>query len=115
MRLESRHFSYSGDTESRHEWRMRNRLESKLALNHPNLSEDGTLYAIADVELYVPLGDEIPERFPSKLRVRVGLGFRADYRARVEALYIRDGNRSSSEEGFVENTNAIDLRLKLFF
>jgi len=114
-RLELRNFVYSGDAASRHEWRFRTRFEAKVALNQPGFSEDGTLYVIADLEGYVPLGDEIPERFATKLRVRVGLGFRIDYRARVEALYIRDDNRRSSAEGFEQNANIIDLRVKLFF
>jgi hypothetical protein len=115
LRLESRNFWYSGGQESSHEWRLRNRTEAKLALNRDSLSRDGTLYLIADAEFYVPLGDEIPERFSTKFRVRAGLGYRIDYRMRLEFLYIRDSSRSTLEEDFEDDANIFDFRLKIFF
>jgi hypothetical protein len=115
LRLESRHFWYSDDQGSSHEWRLRNRTELKLALNRANLSEDGTLYLIADAEFYVPLGDETPERFSTKFRTRAGLGYRFDYGKRLEFLYIRDNSRSTLEEDFEEDANIFDFRLKIFF
>ncbi len=115
LRLESRHFWYSGGLESSQEWRLRNRAEAKLALNRDSLSQDGTLYLIADAEFYVPLGDEIPERFSTKFRGRAALGYRIDYRMRLEFLYIRDNSRSTLEEDFEEDANIFDFRLKIFF
>jgi hypothetical protein len=115
LRLESRHFWYSGDQESSQEWRLRNRTEVKVALNNGSLSQDGTLYLIADAEFYVPLGDETPERFSTKFRGRAGLGYRFDYRKRLEFLYIRDNSRSTLEEDFEEDANIFDFRLKIFF
>jgi hypothetical protein len=115
LRLESRHFWYSDDQGSSHEWRLRNRAEAKFALNRGNLSEDGTLYLIADAEFYVPLGDETPERFSTKFRTRLGLGYRFDYRKRLEFLYIRDNSRSTLEEDFEKDANIFDFRLKIFF
>jgi hypothetical protein len=115
LRLESRHFWYSGDQGSSHEWRLRNRAEAKLALNHDSLSQDGTLYLIADAEFYFPLGDELPERFSTKFRGRAGLGYRIDYRMRLEFLYIRDNSRSTHEEDFEKDADIFDFRLKIFF
>lgn len=114
-RIESRNFWYSADVESRHEWRLRNRTEFKLSLNHQDLHIDRTLYLIMDFEAYVPLRDDIPERFATKLRARAGVGYRANYKWRLEALYIRDKQRNTFGEDFVRSANIVDVRLKLFF
>jgi hypothetical protein len=115
VRLEQRNFWYSDDTPDKHEWRARLRLESKLAINHAKLSLDRTLYAIADAEYYQPLGDDIPERYVNKLRVRLGLGYRFRAATKLEFLYIRDWNRTAPDAEAAEDTQAFDLRVKLLF
>jgi hypothetical protein len=114
-RIELRNFGYSDDTPSSHEWRFRNRVEFKMGINRANFNLARTLYLIADIEAFVPLGDDTPERFASKLRTRVGLGFRINYKWRVEGLFIRDDQRGSSDEDYVRAVNALDLRVKLLF
>ncbi len=115
VRLEWRNLFYSDDTPDQHQWRARLRLEGKLAVNHAKLSEDRTLYASADAEYYLPLGDDVQERYVNKTRVRTGLGFRFSRATRLELLYIRDWNRSSSDATAAENSQALDLRVKLLF
>ncbi len=115
VRLEWRNFYYSDDRSDGHEWRGRLRLESKLALNRAELGADKTLYAIADVEYYAPLSDDIDERYVNKLRLRLGLGYRISPTTRLELLYIRDWNRESSAASSQLDTEALDLRVKLFF
>ena len=115
VRLEWRNFFYSDDTPDRHEWRLRLRLEGKFAINHQTLSEDRTLYAIADAEYYLPLDDDVLERLINKVRARVGLGYRFSASTRLEVLYIRDWNRESPEGHARIDTQAVDLRLKMFF
>jgi hypothetical protein len=115
LRLEARNSWYSGARESSHAWRLRNRAEAKLALNHDSLSQDRTLYLIADAEFYFPLGDELPERFSTKFRGRAGLGYRIDYRMRLQFLYVRYGSRSTLEEDFEKDADIFDFRLKIFF
>ena len=115
VRLEWRNFFYSDATPDRHEWRFRVRLEGKLALNHPRLSDDRTLYGIGDIEYYAPLGDDIEERYVNKVRVRLGAGYRSSKSTRLEVLYIRDWNRKAPAAAAAEDTQAIDLRLKRFF
>ncbi len=114
-RIEYRTFSYFGDLEATHEWRLRNRLEFKLPLNHKSLSIKRTLYIMADVEAYIPLGDRVSESFASKTRVRGGLGFRGNYNWRLELLFIRDWARDTLEDKGSVAVNAIDLRLMVFF
>lgn len=115
VRVELRSLFYSDETPDRHQWRARARLEGKLALNRARLSERRTLYASADAEYYLPLGDDVPERYANKVRVRLGLGFRFSARTRLEALWIRDWNRSAPGAEAAEDVQAADLRLKWLF
>jgi hypothetical protein len=115
VRVEWRNFWYSDDTPAKHQWRLRLRAEGKLALNRPKLSLDKTLYAIADAEWFLPLSDDIEERYVNKLRVRLGAGFRFSPRTKLELLYIRDWNRSAKDSEASEDVQAFDLRLKLRF
>jgi uncharacterized protein DUF2490 len=115
VRFERRNFFYGNGEPSSHEWRFRTRLESKVGINHVDLSLDRTLYAIADAEVFLPLGSDISERFASKARIRCGLGYRIVYGWRAEVLYIRDSNRATPDDPFGTSTNALDARVKVFF
>jgi hypothetical protein len=112
-RLEYRNLWYSGDRPSSHETRFRNRTELKVAINNDKLSVDGTLYLFADVEFFVPLGADVPERFTTKRRFRGGFGYRLSRKWRFEVLYIRDFARETLEEEEDIAMNALDFRLKL--
>src|SRR5262249_6803163 len=68
--------SYSDGSPASHQWRFRARLEVRAGINREDMSRDGTLYGTGDLEVYVPLGSDVSERYASKLRSRVGLGFR---------------------------------------
>jgi hypothetical protein len=114
-RFEWRNLWYSDDTPSSHETRFRNRTELKVGLNHGELSRDRTLYLTADYEFFVPLSDDVPERFATKRRIRVGLGYRRDSRWRFEILFIRDGTRTTDENNFAPAANIVDLRVKVLF
>lgn len=115
VRFEYRNFYYSDSTPSSHQWRFRARLESKIGINHVDLSLDRTLYGIADLEGFVPFGGDVTERFASKVRGRVGLGYRFGYGWRAEILYIRDSNRATQEDPFGTDANILDLKMKIFF
>jgi len=115
LRIEYRNLAYSGDMESEHEWRLRNRFEFKLPINNINLAIDRTLYIMADYEAYIPLGNEVAESFATKGRLRAGLGYRKNYKWRIELLYIRDWAKDTIEEKGQVSIHAIDLRLKIFF
>src|SRR5262249_52251699 len=104
IRFEYRNVSYSDGSPSTHQWRFRARLESKIGITDKDLSRDKTLYATADVEYYVTLGGDASERFASKLRARVGLGYRFSDQWRAEILYVRDENRKTSEDPFAIST-----------
>lgn len=92
--------------------RFRNRIELKLALNRESLGEDGVWYLIADQEWFVPLNDnEAPERFATKTRTRLGLGYRRSYQWRFDALAMRDDTRDTLEGEIRTDALMIDLRL----
>lgn len=112
-RVEWRNFWYSDDTPSSHETRFRNRIELKVGLNHEELSLDKTLYFIADFEFFVPLSDDVPERFAAKRRTRLGLGYRRDRKWRFDVLFIRDATRQTSEGSFATAANIVDFRIKI--
>jgi hypothetical protein len=115
VRLEWRNLFYSDDTPDKHQWRARVRLEGKLALNRAQLTAERTLYAVGDGEYFVPLGDDVPERYVNKLRARLGLGFRFSGRTKIELLWVRDWNRSSPGAEAAEDVQALDARVKLLF
>jgi hypothetical protein len=115
MRLEFRTFNYSDDRLSSNDWRFRLRPEFKIAFNRPSLSDDQTLFGVTDYEWFIPLGDEAAERFATRGRFRVGLGYRFDYTWRLELYYIRDSSRDRTEEELTNDANIVNLKLKIFF
>ena len=114
-RFEWRNLWYSDDTDPSHQTRFRNRVELKVGLNHADMSLDETVYLTADYEIFVPLSDDVPERFASKARLRAGLGYRRDKKWRFEMLYIRDATRQTEGGSFETSANIVDFRMKVFF
>lgn len=115
-RLEQRNLWYESDRSSLHDWRFRNRLEFRVALNKPHFSHDGLWYMVADWELFYPLGEEqVEERFATKHRVRAGGGYRYSYRWRFELLLQRDDARDTLDEDLEVEAYMIDLRVKMSF
>jgi hypothetical protein len=97
-RIEQRNFSYSGQRPSSHDFRFRDRVEFKFALNGPSLATDGVWYLMADAEWFVPMSsDEAPERFAKKFRARAGVGYRRNYKSRFELVAMKDEARDTLE------------------
>jgi hypothetical protein len=114
-RIEYRNFWYSGDRPSFDDLRWRNRLEFKFALNEPSLATDGVWYLMADGEYYTPIGDdESAERFATKYRLRLGIGYRLNYDWRFEVVAMRDEARETLEDEIEVDAYILDLRLKWF-
>ena len=86
MRLEWRNIFYSDDTSDKSSARLRNRLELLFPLNRALLTNDGARYLVADWEWFIPLPDDVPERFANKQRIRVGIGWRRSREWRFEGL-----------------------------
>jgi hypothetical protein len=115
IRVEHRHFRYAGGGTSEDEWRLRARIESKIGVNHEDLSKDKTLYVLADIEAFESLDEELDERYVTKGRFRAGLGFRFSYETRAEILYIHDWVRDSPGGEPQPDAEILDLKLKLYF
>jgi len=58
--------------------------------------------------------DKAPERFATKRRVRLGLGYRLNYTWRFEVLAMRDEARATLEDEIEVDAYMLDLRLKWF-
>lgn len=115
-RIEARNFWYSGGRASESDLRFRDRIETKLALNKPTLTDDGVWYASADIERFVPIGsNDIAERFATKRRLRIGVGFRQSYRWRFELLAMADRARETIDEEADVDAYMLDFRVKRYF
>jgi hypothetical protein len=115
-RIEHRNFWYSGNRPSFDDLRWRNRLEFKLALNKSSLATDGVWYLMADGEYFVPIGDdEAAERFATKYRFRLGIGYRFSYDWRFEVVGMRDEAKETLEDEIEVDAYILNLRLKWFF
>jgi hypothetical protein len=114
-RIEQRNIFYSNEEGDSASWRFRNRLEVQFPLNQGNVTVDKTRYALADWEWFVPLNDQPKERFASKQRVRVGLGYRRNFAWRYEALYIWGRSLDTTTDSFTTSDNIIDFKVKRVF
>ena len=109
VRIESRNFFYTGDgSGSSSSVRFRNRLEFLVPLDKEKLTEDGARYLLADWEWYVPLDDDVDERFANKQRIRTGFGYRRSFAWRFEILYIWTRSRDTIEDGFPASRQQLD-------
>ena len=114
-RLEFRNFWYSGDLPDSSDLRFRNRIETKFALNRDSLGVDGVWYLIADMEWFVPLNDnESPERFATKRRARLGLGYRHSYQWRFSFLAMADNARDTLEGDISVDSRMVDFRVHFY-
>ena len=73
-----------GDTSST-SWRLRDRIETRVAINHAAFDSNRLLYLIADLEGLLNPEHPPDERFLDRFILTIGLGFRFDYTWRVEA------------------------------
>jgi hypothetical protein len=114
-RFEYRNFRYSGNVPNSSDWRFRNRLESKFALNRDDLGEDGVWFLIGDIEWFVPMDDtQAPQRFATKRRVRIGLGYRQSFRWRFSVLLMADNARDTLNGDTEADARMIDFRVHYF-
>ena len=115
LRVEWRNLFYSDDTPMNSSARLRNRLEMQFPLNRGLVTSDGARYVLADWEWFVPLPDDVTERFANKQRIRAGLGWRRNREWRFEGLYIWERSLDTTNDGFTTSDNVINLRVKRVF
>jgi len=115
-RIEFRRLWYNGDRPTDNDTRFRNRLEFKLALNRPRLSDDNLWYLLADNEWFYSVEDNnLAERFATKRRLRIGLGYRRNYSWRTELLLMKDDARDTINDEIEVEAYMLNLRIKKFY
>jgi len=115
VRFEHRNFDYYDDMDPKQEWRFRNRTQFVAALNKKSFNENRMIRMLADIEFFIPFGKDITERYASKYRLRVGPGYRHNYRWRFDLFYQLDSSRDDIHDRFNVSTHMIDLRVILVF
>lgn len=115
LRIEARNIWYSPGDQFDYSTRARMRLEYKWAINRKSLTDDHTAYLLADIEYFEPFGDDVVERYPSKTRVRAGLGYRVATNHKLEAIYVRDLTRDTPGGQDTLGSQALSLNWKMKF
>ena len=85
-----------GDTSST-SWRLRDRIETRVAINHAAFDSNRLLYLIADLEGLLNPEHPPDERFLDRFILTIGLGFRFDYTWRGTGGSEHDPTRRSQE------------------
>lgn len=73
--VENRNFFFSNDTQES-VFRSRNRVELRYIFNRDRATDARAVIGILDWEYFVPLDGDVRERYASRHRVRVGVGYR---------------------------------------
>lgn len=94
--------------------RTRLRGEIFISINGPNLFTDNLWYAFLDYEEFIVLDEQLDERYANRRRVRIGLGYRLDYKNRFELSYTLQSSRDEIADEFYSNDNVIQLRYKMY-
>jgi hypothetical protein len=115
IRFEDRRMYYMETGTSEQSYRGRARLETVTPLNKKTMYDGDKLwYAIADVEAFVVLDQQVNERFANRFRIRVGPGYRLNYSWRFEFLYTYQLSRNTIAGDVDSDDNLFRFRVKHF-
>jgi hypothetical protein len=95
--------------------RTRLRGEVYVSINGPNLFTDKLWYAFADYEEFIVFDQQLEERYANRRRARIGIGYRFDYKHRLDLGFTLQNARDEINEEFTGTDNIIQLKYKLFF
>jgi hypothetical protein len=93
--------------------RSRYRLNVTFPLNHPGII-DKTLFMRVNTELFWDMGKGITERFVTKNRYTMGIGYRFNLKWRLELYYLAEQSQAFSREGFDVNSHIILVSLRTY-
>jgi len=100
------------------DWETSNRVRLKgevwVTINGPNLFTDKLWYTFADYEEFFVLDEQLDERYANLRRVRLGVGYRLNYKNRFDLIYTWQSSRNEIEGDFVSNDSVIQLRYKMY-
>lgn len=115
VRIEQRYLYYPDVDKKEQSTRGRLRVETVTPLNRKSMYDgDALWYLLADAEAFVPLDDQLDERFLSRYRFRVGPGYRLSYTWRLEFLYTLQQSRNTLAGDFNTTDNIFRIRVKHF-
>lgn len=108
-RIEWRNFFYSDGT-SDHSARLRSRFRVTFSINRARLIDDGTLAAVADIEGFGTIGEDITESFGATRRLQVGATYRLSYAWRFRLLYTNQQSRTTVGDSYESTSHIIRFR-----
>lgn len=94
--------------------RTRLRAEAFISLNGPNLFTDKLWYLFLDYEEFIVLDQQMEERYANRRRARIGVGYRFNYKHRLDLGYTWQSSRNEIEGNFISNDGVIQLKYKLY-
>lgn len=113
VRYQQRYFRQIEDED----WDVSNRVRLKgdlvISINGPNLFTDKLWYALADYEEFLVLDQQLDERYANQRRLRIGMGYRLNYKNRFEVTYAWQTSRHEIEGEFVATDNLIWFKYKM--
>jgi hypothetical protein len=90
--------------------RLRDRIQVLIPINKRNLSENGVWYAIADAEWFWNSNQEVQERFQSRRRYRLGVGWKKSAAWSSQFIYTLQRARDTVGEPFSTTDNIFRFR-----
>ncbi len=114
LRFEYRAQYTFGTKEKDNSTRIRNRIQAQIPINQRSILVDRAWYAIVDVEAFFNAGD-LKERFSSRLRFRVGAGYRHSNTWRYQMIYALQRARDTIEEPLSTTDRIFRFRVIHFF
>jgi hypothetical protein len=111
FRFEQRNRFFSDDT-SDAVFRWRNRVELRYAFNRQRTTEAGAVTGLLDWEIFVPIDQDVHERYASRHRLRAGVGYRPVVAWRIDLIYLVQRSRNTIDEPFDNIDHVIDIRVR---
>jgi hypothetical protein len=91
--------------------RLRDRIQVMIPINHQNLSDDNTWYAIVDAEWFRQRNLNVDDGFNSRQRYRAGVGWRKNSAWDFQLLYVLQRSRQSPTSSFSPEDHIISISL----
>lgn len=114
FKAEERFFQNLEDHSWRSSSRTRLKAEAWISINGPNLYQDKLWYTITDYEEFFVVDEQVDERFANRRRARIGLGYRKNYRHRMELIYSLQSSRNEIDGAFISSDTILQLKYKMF-
>lgn len=111
LRMEQRFTTYSDDNKSDFVVRFRYRIQAKtptitiIAINQ-------RIYFLANYEIFLNIGEAVAEKYINRRRISFGMGLYFSNSWWLELIYVLQGSRRNSEDGFKSNEHILRLRLR---